>query len=101
MTLAWSQRPANLPRRDITLRVGDLTVSPSLGLGTWAGFGGTPQDATMMGDLVVLSGELKRVLAEFSRQGIEEPVIYYIHFWADGRPGGRVARTSDCCRRGT
>jgi hypothetical protein len=86
----------NLPRRDVTLRVGDLTVSPSLGLGTWAGFGGTPQDATMMGDIVVLSGELQRVLAEFSRQGIdvaaihnhlagEEPSVRNVHFHATGR----------------
>ena len=86
----------NLPRRDITLKVGDLTVSPSLGLGTWAGFAGTPQDATMMGDLVVLSTELKRVLAELSRQGIdvaaihnhlagEQPSIRNVHFHGQGR----------------
>jgi hypothetical protein len=89
-------RRYNLPRRDVTLRVGNLTVSPSLGLGTWAGFGGTPQDATMMGDLVVLSSELKRVLAELSRQGIdvaaihnhlagEEPSIRNVHFHGQGR----------------
>ena len=47
-TVTDGYRRYNLPRRDITLRIGDLAVSPSLGLGTWAGFGGTPEDATMM-----------------------------------------------------
>ena len=93
----------NLPRRDVTLHVGDLAVSPSLGLGTWAGFGGPPQDATMMGDLVVLSSELKRVLAEFSRQEIdvaaihnhlagEEPSVRNVHFHARGRATDLAAR---------
>src|SRR6266545_1409454 len=58
------------PRRDLTLRIGDVTVSPALALGAWAGFSGDPADATMMGDLVLTSGELKPVLAELARQGI-------------------------------
>ena len=86
----------NLPRRDITLRVGDVTVSPSLALGAWAGFSGTPTDAMMMGDLVLTSTELKPVLAEFARQRLEvtaihnhlsgeEPRITYVHFHGAGR----------------
>ena len=39
----------NLPRRDLTVRIGDVTVSPALALGAWAGFSGEPTDATMMG----------------------------------------------------
>jgi hypothetical protein len=109
-TLAWDsvgailQAPAvpasgyvryNLPRRDITLRVGGLVVSQSLGLVAWTGFVGEPGDATMMGDLVVLPSELKAVLAELSRQNIdvnaihnhlagEEPNIRNVHFHAMG-----------------
>src|SRR5215212_192365 len=60
----------NLPRRDLTLRVGDLLVSPSLGLGAWVGFVGSSDQTTMAGDLVVLPTELKVVLAEFVRQDI-------------------------------
>lgn len=102
-TVTDGYRRYNLPRRDITLRIGDLTVSPSLGLGTWAGFGGTPEDATMMGDLVVLGSELKRVLAEFSRQNIdvaaihnhlagEEPSVRNVHFHGNGRATDLAAR---------
>ena len=86
----------NVPRRDITLRMGDVTVSPSLALGAWAGFGGTPTGAMMMGDLVLTNAELKPVLAEFVRQRLdvtaihnhlsgEEPRITYVHFHGQGR----------------
>jgi len=85
----------NLPRRDITLRLGDVTVSPALALGTWAGFSGDPANATVMGDLVLLAAELKPVQAELARQEIaitaihnhlagEEPRITYVHFHAMG-----------------
>ena len=85
----------NFPRRDVTLRVGDVTVSPSLALGAWAGFSGTPANAIAMGDLVVTSDELKPVLAELSRQGVDvtsvhnhlagdTPHMSYVHFHAHG-----------------
>ena len=94
------------PRRDLTLRIGDVTVSPALALGAWAGFGGDPADATMMGDLVLISGEVKPVLAELARQGIavtaihnhlvgEDPKITYVHYHAEGNPvelAGRLDR---------
>lgn len=83
------------PRRDVTLRIGDVTVSPALALGAWAGFSGDAADATMMGDLVLTGGELKPVLAELARQRIavtaihnhlvgEEPKITYVHFHGEG-----------------
>ena len=86
----------NLPRRDITLHLGDVTVSPALALGAWAGFGGTPSQAMVMGDLVLTNAELKPVLAELARQHLdvtaihnhlsgEEPRITYVHFHGQGR----------------
>jgi Domain of Unknown Function (DUF1259) len=95
-TLTGDYRRYNLPRRDIALRMGDVTVAPSLALGAWAGFGGTPGDAMMMGDLVLTNAELKPVLAEFARQQLdvtaihnhlsgEEPRITYVHFHGQGR----------------
>jgi hypothetical protein len=94
-----------LPRRDITLRVGDVTVAAALALGTWAGFSGEPSDATMMGDLVLTAAELKPVLAELARQQIgvtavhnhlagETPQITYVHYHADG-PALGLARRLD------
>lgn len=82
------------PRRDITLRIGDVTVAPALALGAWAGFAGEPTTATMMGDLVLTSDELKPVLAELAAQHIGvmaihnhvvgDPQITYVHFHAEG-----------------
>ena len=91
------------PRRDLTLRIGDVTVSPALALGAWAGFAGDPADATTMGDLVLTSDELKPVLAELARQGIdvtaihnhlvgEQPQITYVHFHGQGNALGLAAR---------
>lgn len=93
----------NLPRRDITLHVGDVTVSPALALGSWAGFSDSPADATMMGDLVLTAVEVKPVLAELARQRLdvtavhnhltgEEPRLTYVHFHGRGRATDLAAR---------
>ena len=92
-----------LPRRDITLKIGDVTVSPALALGAWAGFSGAPSDATVMGDLVLLASEVKPVLAELARQRLdvtavhnhlagEEPQLTYAHFHAQGGATELAAR---------
>ena len=93
----------NLPRRDITLRLGDVTVAPELALGAWAGFSDDADDAMMMGDLVLTSAELGPVLAELARQGIdvtaihnhlvgEEPKLVYVHFHGMGRAAALASR---------
>src|SRR6267378_4454236 len=85
----------NLPRRDLTVRVGDVTVAPALALGAWAGFSGEPNDATMMGDLVLTAAELGPVLAELAHQHIgvsaihnhivgEQPELIYVHILGQG-----------------
>src|SRR5205823_3273136 len=85
----------NLPRRDLTVRIGDVTVAPALALGAWAGFSGEPNDATMMGDLVLTAAELGPVLAELAHQRIgvtaihnhivgEQPEIIYVHILGQG-----------------
>lgn len=93
----------NFPRRDVTLRMGDVTVSPMLALGGWAGFSGDAGDATLMGDLVVTASELKPVLAELARQDLavtsvhnhlagESPSITYVHFHGEGEALALAAR---------
>jgi len=85
----------NLPRRDLTVRIGDVTVAPGLALGAWAGFSGEPNDATMMGDLVLTAAELRPVLTELGHQRIgvsaihnhivgEQPEIIYVHVLGQG-----------------
>jgi hypothetical protein len=84
----------NFPRRDLTLKVRDVTVSPALALGTWLGFAGTPAGSVVMGDLVLPGDELAPALAELAAQGIDvtaihnhvvgEPQIAYVHVHAMG-----------------
>jgi hypothetical protein len=86
----------NLPRRDITLRVGDVTLAPELAQGAWAGFSDDPEMAMLMGDLVLKPTELAPVLAELASQQLdvtaihnhlagEEPRLVYVHFGGRGR----------------
>jgi len=93
----------NLPRRDITLQIGDVTVSPALALGSWAGFSGEARDATVMGDLVLTAGEVKPVLAELATQQLEvtavhnhlvgeTPPLTYVHFHGQGAATAVAAR---------
>ena len=85
----------NFPRRDIALRMGDVEVAPGLALGSWAGLAGNPDSAIAMGDLVLLPGELARVLRELDAAGLEvtaihnhlageQPALSYLHFHGEG-----------------
>jgi hypothetical protein len=95
----------SLPRLDLTLRVGDVAVSPRLALEAWAGFAGTSQSAQVMGDLVVTEAELLRVEAAIDSQQLaitavhehlvgESPRLMVVHFHGAG-PALALARRLD------
>jgi hypothetical protein len=95
----------NFPRRDLTLRVGDVAISPRLALGAWAGFTGSGPRAMVMGDLVVTEAELLPVQIAIDSQHLaitavhnhlvgELPRIMYIHFHGEG-PAVDLARRLD------
>lgn len=84
----------NFPRRDLNVKVGNTAV-PTGALTSWVGFGGTPADADVMGDLVTVGHETGAVLAELAHQGIDvlaihnhltgdSPAVTYVHFHAHG-----------------
>src|SRR5260370_19711947 len=50
------------PRRDLTLRIGDVTVSPALALGASAGFSGVAAHATMLSYLILSSEDVMPAL---------------------------------------
>lgn len=95
----------NLPRTDLTVRIGDVTVATALAAGAWAGFSGPPARAVTMGDLVLTDAELGPVLAELQRRDIgvtaihnhligETPGLSYVHFHAEGPATDLAARLS-------
>lgn len=102
---AGAYRRYTFPRRDLTVRVGDVALSPRLALIGWAGFTGQPQAAIMMGDLVVTETELRGVQATLDSQRLnvtavhnhllgETPRIMYVHVHGEG-PAVDLARRLD------
>lgn len=94
-----------LPRRDLSVTVGDVVVAPGLALGGWVGFDGMPNQAIAMGDLVVTADELRVVSRRLIDGGLsitavhnhlagERPQILYLHFHGHGAAIG-IARTLD------
>jgi hypothetical protein len=93
------------PRRDLTLRVGVVNVSPRLSLTAWAKFSGTSQAATLIGDLVVTEAELRSVEAAIDSQHLtvtavynhllgESPRVTCLHVHGEG-PAVELARRLD------
>lgn len=86
-----------MPRSDLTVRVGDVTLKPALALGSWLAFvrsdsGGR---ATAMGDLVLLESEVGPVMRKLQAGGVEQtalhnhllgesPHVMYMHVMAEG-----------------
>src|ERR1700739_3036817 len=59
------------PRSDLHVSVQGLAIKPGLALGSWAAFLGTDDNAMVMGDLVLLEGEVNPVIAKLRSSGFE------------------------------
>jgi hypothetical protein len=103
-------RRFNFPRRDLTVRVGDVTLAPGLALGGWVGFAGEPGAAMLMGDLVVTAAELPAVMEALVGGGIEvtavhnhlageTPQVIYVHVHGRGVAAGLAAGVDAALRR--
>lgn len=90
-----------MPRSDLKVRVGDVEIKSPLSLGSYAAFLGTPQDALVVGDLVLLESEVNPVLSGLQANRIEmtalhrhllgeQPEVMYMHFQGRG-PGTMLA----------
>ena len=85
------------PRWDLRVKVGGVTIDPSLALTGWVAFQGNQFDAMAMGDLVLQEQEVTPVLAKLKEMGInptalhnhllrESPRVVYLHIEAKGDP---------------
>jgi hypothetical protein len=90
----WTYR---FPRRDLTVKVGDVTVMPGLALRSWGAFRRTGAGAMLMGDLVLLESEVSPVISKLEELGVhatalhnhvqgESPRVMYLHISAQGNP---------------
>jgi len=73
-----------------------VTMGDPMGVNTWAGFGGTDDNAVVDGDFAVLENELQPVLKSLRSAGInivaihhhmtnEEPRTLFLHYWGQGK----------------
>src|SRR5467141_157090 len=71
-------------------------VGTSMGVNTWAAFAGTPDDALVVGDFVMLENELQTVLKTLRGNGInivaihqhmigENPRMIFLHYYGRGK----------------
>lgn len=86
------------PRNDLHVRIGAVTVRPTLALGSWVAFKQTGDSTAMlMGDLVLLPSEAGPVIDALQRGGItqtalhnhlagESPHVVYLHIGGRGQP---------------
>lgn len=93
----------SMPRSDLKVMVGNVTVAPGLALGSWTAFKRSGDRAMAMGDLVLLESEVSPVMDRLERGGMEitalhnhlageSPRIIYMHIGGQGDPVS-MART--------
>jgi Domain of Unknown Function (DUF1259) len=86
-----------LPRSDLSVKVGEVTVEPGLALTSWIGFRTVGSRTMMMGDLVLLEAEVAPVMTKLEGGGIAvtalhnhllgaTPSVVYLHFSGEGNP---------------
>lgn len=85
----------SMPRSDLDVTVGDVAIKPSFALGSYAAFVGSPEDALVVGDLVLLEDEVNPVLTRLQDAGLsqtalhrhllgEGPKVMYMHYTGQG-----------------
>jgi hypothetical protein len=85
----------SFPRTDLHVTVNGLAIKPGLALGSWAAFSGTDDKAMVMGDLVLLQGEVNPVMKKLRDHGFEitavhnhllneTPGVMYMHYMGEG-----------------
>jgi hypothetical protein len=95
-------RRFSFPRTDLKVVVAGVTLQPALALGSWVAFERISDHAMVMGDLVLLEGEVAPVMGSLQQNGIEQtalhnhllgesPRVIYMHFHAIGN-AARIAR---------
>jgi hypothetical protein len=65
-----------MPRKDLHVTLGGLTIKPALALGSWAAFKQSTDGAMVMGDLVLTEDEVQPVMSKLQEGGIQEAAIH-------------------------
>ncbi len=87
----------SMPRKDLHVSLNGVDIKPALALGSWAAFKREGNQAMVMGDLVLLEGEVGPVMKKLQEAGISEsavhnhligesPRVMYMHLASHGDP---------------
>ncbi len=85
------------------VKMGEVEVTSSMGLNTWAAFTGTKERAHVAGDVAMTAKEVNPVIRALRKGGIdvvavhnhmidESPRIFFLHYWGTG-PVESLARS--------
>jgi len=86
-----------LPRTDLTVKLGDITLRPTFALGSWTAFMPMGDDAMVMGDLVLTEDEVNPVMKKLAQEHLQitalhnhlfhaAPATFYMHIFGQGNP---------------
>src|SRR5690348_17271820 len=92
----------SMPRSDLKVTLGEVTIKPGLALGSWAAFKRVGSEAMVMGDLVLIESEVNPVISKLQEGGISEaalhnhligesPRVMYLHVASQGE-AAKMAR---------
>jgi hypothetical protein len=87
----------SMPRGDLRVSAGGVSVKPALALGSWMAFMRQGRSTVAMGDLVLTESEIAPVMSKLQEMGVEQtalhnhvlhesPRIMYMHIHALGDP---------------
>lgn len=85
------------PRSDLRVKIGEVSIEPGLALTSWVAFKPMGSQTMMMGDLVLLEGEVIPVMSRLVASGVEvtglhnhlageSPKVMYMHYHGQGEP---------------
>jgi len=92
----------SMPRSDLKVTLGEVTIKPGLALGSWVAFKRIGSEAMVMGDLVLIESEVNPVISKLQEGGISEaalhnhligesPRVMYLHVASQGE-AAKMAR---------
>ena len=87
----------SMPRSDLNVKIENVTVAPTLALGSWVAFKNEGNTSMLMGDLVLTLDEVSPVMQKLQERGIEQtalhnhllgesPRVMYMHISGHGDP---------------
>ncbi len=77
------------------VKMGDMEITSSMGMNSWAGFAGTDKRAHVAGDIVMTAPEVNQVIRTLRKGNIEvvavhnhmldeQPRVFFLHYWGTG-----------------